>query len=108
MSGKTLKLIPLIAKRDQGVASFKEAIAERGIHPGEPIVAGKVAAAALGWRPARLRAAMRSHIIFSGRLMAQTVDDDAANRAMGGLLGFQLYVGPPMKLELRNIWLKNL
>ena len=40
--------------------------------------------------------------------MAQTVDEDAANRAMGGLLVFQLRVGPPMKLELRNIWLKNL
>jgi hypothetical protein len=24
------------------------------------------------------------------------------------LLGFQMHVGPPMKLELRNIWLKNL
>jgi hypothetical protein len=46
--------------------------------------------------------------IFNGHLMAQTVDDDAASRAMGGLLGFQLHVGPPMKLELRNIWLKNL
>jgi len=46
--------------------------------------------------------------IFNGHLMAQAVDDDAANRAMGGLLGFQMHVGPPMKLELRNIWLKNL
>jgi hypothetical protein len=46
--------------------------------------------------------------IFNGHLMAQAVDDDAANRAMGGLLGFQLHVGPPMKLELRNIWLKNM
>ncbi len=46
--------------------------------------------------------------IFNGSLMAQAVDDDAANRAMGGLLGFQLHMGPPMKLELRNIWLKNL
>ena len=46
--------------------------------------------------------------IFNGHLMAQTVDEDAANRAMGGLLVFQLRVGPPMKLELRNIWLKNL
>jgi len=45
---------------------------------------------------------------FNGHLMAQTVDEDAANRAMGGLLGFRLRVGPPMKMELRNIWLKNL
>jgi hypothetical protein len=40
--------------------------------------------------------------------MAQAVDDDATGRAMSGLLGFQMHVGPPMKLELRNIWLKNL
>lgn len=46
--------------------------------------------------------------IFNGHLMAQTVDDDASGRAMSGLLGFQMHVGPPMKLELRNIWLKNL
>ena len=46
--------------------------------------------------------------IFNGSLMAQTIDDDPSNRALGGLLGFQMHVGPPMKLELRNIWLKNL
>jgi hypothetical protein len=46
--------------------------------------------------------------IFNGHLMAQAVDDDATGRAMGGLLGFQMHVGAPMKLEVRNIWLKNL
>ncbi|MGE0131532.1 MAG: DUF1080 domain-containing protein [Blastocatellales bacterium] len=46
--------------------------------------------------------------VFNGRLMAQAIDDDLAARAMGGLIGFQMHVGPPMKLELRNIWLKNL
>jgi hypothetical protein len=46
--------------------------------------------------------------IFNGHLMAQTVDNDSANRAMGGLLGFQLHMGQPMKLELRNIGIKNL
>jgi 3-keto-disaccharide hydrolase len=46
--------------------------------------------------------------IFNGHLMAQTVDNDAANRAMSGLLGFQLHMGQPMKLELRNIGIKNL
>src|SRR5262245_50114109 len=46
--------------------------------------------------------------IFNGHLMAQAVDEDGANRALSGLLGFQMHVGPPMKLELRNIWLKNL
>jgi len=41
-------------------------------------------------------------------LMAEAIDDDPAGRAMGGLLGFQMHVGPPMKVEYRNIWLKNL
>ncbi|MFN0083774.1 MAG: DUF1080 domain-containing protein [Blastocatellia bacterium] len=46
--------------------------------------------------------------ILNGHLMAEAVDDDAAARAMGGLIGFQMHVGPPMKVEYRNIWLKNL
>lgn len=45
--------------------------------------------------------------IFNGHLMAQAVDDDPAGRAMSGLIGFQMHTGAPMKLELRNIWLKN-
>jgi hypothetical protein len=27
---------------------------------------------------------------------------------MKGLLGFQIHVGPPMKIEFRNIYLKQL
>lgn len=46
--------------------------------------------------------------IMNGQLMAYAVDDDPQNRAMGGLIGFQMHVGPPMKVEYRNIWLKNL
>jgi hypothetical protein len=46
--------------------------------------------------------------VLNGHLMAQAIDDDAANRALGGLLGFQLHMGAPMKVEFRNIWLKNL
>ncbi|HMX24592.1 MAG TPA: DUF1080 domain-containing protein [Blastocatellia bacterium] len=46
--------------------------------------------------------------ILNGHLMAEAVDDDPAGRAMGGLLGFQMHVGPPMKVEYRNIWLKHL
>jgi hypothetical protein len=40
--------------------------------------------------------------------MAAAIDDDATNRAVGGLIGFQMHVGPPMKVEYRNIWLKSL
>lgn len=46
--------------------------------------------------------------ILNGHLMAEAVDDDPAGRAMGGLIGFQMHVGPPMKVEYKNIWLKNL
>jgi hypothetical protein len=28
-------------------------------------------------------------------------------RLLKGLLGFQMHVGPPMKVEFRNIWLKQ-
>jgi hypothetical protein len=46
--------------------------------------------------------------ILNGQLMSVFVDEDAKNRAMSGLLGFQMHVGPPMKLEIRNIYLKKL
>jgi hypothetical protein len=46
--------------------------------------------------------------ILNGHLMAEAIDDDAAGRAMSGLIGFQMHTGPPMKIEYRNIWLKNL
>src|SRR5262245_23494933 len=43
MSGKALKLIQPVSKRDQVVASFKEAILSGIIQPGEAIVESKVA-----------------------------------------------------------------
>ena len=43
MSGKALKLIQPVSKRDQVVASFKEAILSGLIQPGESIVESKVA-----------------------------------------------------------------
>ena len=46
--------------------------------------------------------------IVNGHVMAMIVDDDAANRALKGLLGFQIHVGPPMRIEFRNIYLKKL
>jgi hypothetical protein len=57
------------------------------------------------------------HIIARGNTMTQilngtvtsiVIDDDTKNRAMSGLIGFQLHVGPPMKAEFRDIWLKRL
>ena len=46
--------------------------------------------------------------IVNGHVMSMVVDDDTKGRAASGLLGFQLHMGPPMKIEFRNIWLKNL
>ena len=46
--------------------------------------------------------------ILNGHLMSETIDDDPAGRAMGGLIGFQMHTGPPMKVEYKNIWLKHL
>ena len=44
--------------------------------------------------------------IVNGHVTAITVDDDLKNRSMGGLIGFQLHTGPPMKLEIRNVAIK--
>ena len=45
--------------------------------------------------------------ILNGRTMTVVVDDDAPNRPADGLIGVQVHVGPPMKVEYRNIRLKS-
>jgi len=44
----------------------------------------------------------------NGVLMSDVTDNDTVNRKMKGLLGVQVHVGPPMKVEYRNIRLKKL
>jgi hypothetical protein len=46
--------------------------------------------------------------IFNGHVMSIVIDDDPVNRRLDGLLGVQVHVGPPMKVEFRNIRLKQL
>jgi hypothetical protein len=46
--------------------------------------------------------------ILNGAVTSVVVDDDSKNRSSGGLLGFQVHTGQPMKVEFRNIWLKKL
>jgi hypothetical protein len=46
--------------------------------------------------------------ILNGHVTAFIVDDDAKRRTLEGLLGFQIHTGPPMKMELKNIYLKTL
>jgi hypothetical protein len=43
----------------------------------------------------------------NGVLMSNVTDNDTANRRMRGLLGVQVHVGPPMKIEYRSIRLKT-
>ncbi len=45
---------------------------------------------------------------INGTLMSKVVDDDTANRKLEGLIGVQVHVGPPMKIEYRNMRLRNL
>ena len=46
--------------------------------------------------------------ILNGNVTSIVVDDDTKNRALGGLIGFQIHVGEPMKVEFRNIYLKKM
>jgi len=46
--------------------------------------------------------------VFNGAVTSIVIDDDTKNRLLGGLIGFQMHVGAPMKIEIRNIWLKQL
>lgn len=45
--------------------------------------------------------------VLNGQVTTVVVDDDPKARAMSGLIGFQLHVGPPMKVEFRNVALKK-
>jgi hypothetical protein len=62
-----------------------------------------------GWNEAHLivKGNRLQHYI-NGVLMSDVTDDDTVNRKMEGLLGVQVHVGPPMKVEYRNLRLKNL
>lgn len=45
---------------------------------------------------------------LNGRLMSMLIDDDKVNRKMDGLIGIQVHKGPAMKVEVKNIRIKNL
>ncbi len=46
--------------------------------------------------------------LLNGRITSMVVDDDTAGRKLDGLIGIQCHLGPPMKIEARNIRLKKL
>jgi hypothetical protein len=41
--------------------------------------------------------------VINGRVTAILIDEDPQNRDMEGLLGFQMHVGGPFKVQYRNI-----
>jgi hypothetical protein len=45
---------------------------------------------------------------INGQKMIEATDEDTAARRRSGLLAFQVHVGPPMKVQYRNIRLKRL
>jgi hypothetical protein len=47
-----------------------------------------------------------THIV-NGQVMCIVIDDDAPHRTLEGQIGVQVHVGPPMKVEYRNIRLKT-
>jgi hypothetical protein len=45
--------------------------------------------------------------MINGHTMCVVVDDDPQGRSASGLIGVQVHVGPPMKVEYRNLRLKE-
>jgi hypothetical protein len=45
---------------------------------------------------------------INGQLMCEVLDEQVDRRVLEGVLALQLHVGPPMKVEFKNIRLKNL
>ncbi len=76
-------------------------------------VGDKVALAATimneGWNEYHLivRGNVLTHLL-NGRVMSVVIDDDPAHRKFDGLLGVQVHVGPPMKIEYRHFRMKRL
>ena len=54
-----------------------------------------------------IRGNILTHIL-NGHIMAAVIDDDTKNRRADGLIGVQVHVGGPMKIEFRNFRLKTL
>lgn len=54
-----------------------------------------------------VRGSSLKHTI-NGHLMSETIDDETGKRATEGVLALQAHVGPPMKIQFRNIRLKRL
>ncbi|MDR0742867.1 MAG: DUF1080 domain-containing protein [Tannerella sp.] len=83
---------------------------------GKPYVAGSTGSAeelgalikAGDWNEAHVIAKGNTLIhLINGRVMSIVVDKDTINRSNQGYIGMQVHVGPPMKIQFRNIRLKE-
>ncbi len=45
---------------------------------------------------------------INGRLTADVIDNQPSKAAKSGILGLQIHVGPPMKVQFQDIWMKPL
>jgi hypothetical protein len=62
----------------------------------------------LGWNQVHLIGRGNTLIyILNGRVTSIFIDDDTVNRDLTGVLGIQMHTGPPMRIELRNLYLKQ-
>jgi hypothetical protein len=54
--------------------------------------------------------AQGNHMVqeINGKTTVDVTDNDEKNRAMSGILAFQLHVGAPMKVEFKDVMLKRL
>jgi hypothetical protein len=54
--------------------------------------------------------AVGNHLVhkINGRVTAEVTDNDPQNRALSGIIAFQMHTGPPTKVEIRNIVLHRL
>ena len=80
--------------------------------PGEPIGAAEELQKLIkpgDWNDLRIvaRGSRLQHFI-NGQLMSETIDEQLDKRRMEGILALQVHVGPPMKLEVKDVRLKRL
>lgn len=62
-----------------------------------------------GWNTYHITAnGNRLQHYVNGVLMSDVIDKDTVNRRFDGVLGVQVHVGPPMKVEYRNFQIKEL
>jgi hypothetical protein len=80
--------------------------------PGEPIATAEALQEKIksaDWNTFRVVArGNRLQHFINGQLMSETVDEQPDKRRMEGVLALQVHVGPPMKLEVKDIRLKRL